>query len=383
MSVGYDDRVNRFGQPLRELCFTREDDERLAMGHPHLIELTDEALDPKKAQKLAAKAAYDVPVHHKTLRVRFPRAAAARFVRGARANEFQDWTRKAAPPDSAFSDASPITADEARELVRITMGVPGCTFNGNHRALYYVLEALVGTETVVDAILDGLEGLPTARVTHESGVPDRKTGGAAFILGFMFLRLEPRSRAARENRLRAFLDRAHALCAKAGSTSWELVPAIERVLDGWSAPSLTAGGYVYASGYVFATDDLDRRLWRARRPLRLFARPRDHRVARQAAPAQGSDHLDVRGSRDDSAPRCRDAVPRVRRKANGQRSPAPVVSRARGVGAPDLEKYARREREGDARRSRVMDIKIGAVRSYEDAPSCILAARGRDRRVRR
>jgi len=194
-----------------------------------------------------------------SLRVRFPRAAAAHFVRGARSKEFQDWTRSSPPPDSAFADGSPVSKDEAHDLVRVTMDVPGCSFNGNHRALFYVLEALVGTEAVVDAILDALEALPDKRITHEIGGPDRKTGGPAYLLGFMLRRLSPASRTTREKRLRALLDHAHALCAKASSTNWELIPVIESVLDGWSAPSLTTpGGYVYASRYVFATDDLER-----------------------------------------------------------------------------------------------------------------------------
>jgi len=106
--------------------------------------------------------------------------------------------------------------------------------------------------------MDCFEALPEKRITHESSGPDRKTGGAAFLLGFMLLRLTPKSRTARTKRLRAFLDHAHALCAKAKNTNWELVTRLECVLDGWSAPSLSAGGYVYSSRYVFATDDLDR-----------------------------------------------------------------------------------------------------------------------------
>ena len=246
--------TNAFGQAIRPLCFTRADDERLALGYPHMIELTDEPLDVKKAQKIAAKTAHDATVNIR----RFPRAAAPHFVRGARAKEFQDWMQKAKPPDSAFADGSPVSKDEARELVGRALAVTGCVFLANQRTFFYVLEQLAGTETVADAILDGLEALPEKRITHEIGGPDRKTGGAAFLLGFLLLRVPPKSRATRTKRLRAFLDRAHVLCKKAKKTNWELVSELERVLDGWSAPSLTSGGYVYSSRYAFATDDLDR-----------------------------------------------------------------------------------------------------------------------------
>jgi hypothetical protein len=247
--------TNAFGQPIRKLCFTRENDERLALGYPHMIELTDEPLDAKKAQAFAAKAAYDTMPH----RVRFPRVAAPHYVRVARAQEFQG-DRESPPPAAAFADGSPVSKDEARELVRTTIDADGVTFWAYHETFYFLLEALVGTETVVDAILDGLEALPPKRITNELfNGRDRKTAGAAFLLGFMFLRLPPKARAPREKRLRALLDRSHALLAKTKKkTDGEIVPAIERVLDGWSAPSLSAGGYVYSSRYAFATDDLDR-----------------------------------------------------------------------------------------------------------------------------
>jgi hypothetical protein len=191
--------------------------------------------------------------------VRFSRAAAPHFVRGARMKEFQG-DRGDPPPATAFADGSPVSKDEARALVAATIAEDGVTFSAYHETFYYVLEALVGTEAVVDAILDGLEALPPKRITNElSNGRDRKTAGAAFLLGFMFLRLAPASRTAREKRLRALLDRSRELVATAKAKSeGEIVPAIERVLEGWSARSLGTSGYVYSSRFAFATDDLDR-----------------------------------------------------------------------------------------------------------------------------
>jgi hypothetical protein len=255
----YDSRVetNAFGQPIRPLCFTREDDERLALGYPHLALLTEEPLDAKKAQAFAAKIAHDPTMH----RVRFPRAAAPNYVRGARTKELQnEWSRDKPPPAAAFADASPVSKDEARDLVKATIAVDAIGFTSYHQTFYYVLEGLVGTEVVVDAIIDALEALPAKRFTHELfNGRDRKTAGAAFLLGFMFLRLAPASRAAREKRLRKLLDRTHEQCAKSKSKSHgEIVAALECVLDGWSAACFSLGEYAYASRYVFATDDLDR-----------------------------------------------------------------------------------------------------------------------------
>jgi hypothetical protein len=254
------ERNNAFGQPVRALCFRQEDDEALARGYPHLIELTDEPLDAKKAQKLAAKAAHDDRLATTKLRVRFPRAASSHFVRGARAKEFQSWTRTGGPaPESAFADGSAVSPDEAHELVALSVKVAGCSSNPNHRAFYYVLEALVGTEIVAAAILDALEAMPDKRLTHEPGGPDRKTAFAVCALGMMLVRVPAGARAAQTKRLRALLGRAHAASNKAKSTGWEIVGALERVLDGWGAPSLAqADGYKYASEYVFATNDLDR-----------------------------------------------------------------------------------------------------------------------------
>jgi hypothetical protein len=122
-----------------------------------------------------------------------------------------------------------------------------------------LLEALVGTETVVDAILDGLEALPPKRITHELfNGRDRKTGGAAFLVGFMLFRLAPAAREPREKRLALLRDRARALCAKSKSRSdGMIIEALERVTSGWAAFTST-GDYAYASYYAFATDDLDR-----------------------------------------------------------------------------------------------------------------------------
>jgi hypothetical protein len=128
-------RNNSFGQTVRELCFRREDDEALARGYPHFIALTDEPLDAKKAQKLAAKASHDERLATK-LRVRFPRAAASQFVRGARAKEFQSWTKTGGPaPESAFADGSTVSPDEARELVAVSVKVAGCSSNANPSGL--------------------------------------------------------------------------------------------------------------------------------------------------------------------------------------------------------------------------------------------------------
>ena len=164
-----------------------------------------------------------------------------------------------APPSSAFADGSPVSADEAHELVRLTMKVPGCSFNVTHRAFFYVLEELVGTEVVVSATLDALEALPDKRFTSFS--PDRKTGDVAYVLGFMFERLPPKPREANEKRLRAVLDRARAVTAKSRSPDYEILCPMEEVVEGWKAARVASkpiNTTVPASRYRFATDDLDR-----------------------------------------------------------------------------------------------------------------------------
>jgi hypothetical protein len=76
------------------------------------------------------------------------------------------------------------------------------------------------------------------------------------LLGFLFLRLAPKARKAREERLRAMLARARDLGAAAKSTGWEIVGAIASVLEGFKAPSLASPGpYVYLDRYVFAIED--------------------------------------------------------------------------------------------------------------------------------
>jgi hypothetical protein len=247
------------GQEIKTLCFTREHDELLARGYPHVAILEETGTPAKKAAKLAATLAgapQKITANH---RVRFPAEVAPHFVRGAHAREFHDWTRNQAIPDAAFAEGGKVGEDEARALIAKSVEIPGCSFNVHNESMFFLLEQLVGTEVVVDATLGALEALPEKRWTHEESGPDRKTGGAAFLLGFLFLRLRSEVRKKHEARYRALLARVHALCDKANSKSFELVSGAEKVLLGFQASALASPGpYVYLGRYVFATDDLER-----------------------------------------------------------------------------------------------------------------------------
>jgi hypothetical protein len=249
---------NAFGQPIVPLCFTRADDELLALGYPHLRRLVDGHKDDKNSRKSAALAANDNRSLNRNYRSFWPRKTAERFVRAARSAEFQNWMGEPTP-DSYFAEGGPVSPDEARALIAATMKVRGCTFLPKCRDLFYVLEAMVGTELVVDAILDGLEALPDRSWTQEKGGPDRKTGEAAFLLGFLFLRLTERSRAERRARLRTIFDLGHTLIAKAGTQSFELVDGIDMVLEGSRARKCAnPGPYTYLFRYLHAGDDVDK-----------------------------------------------------------------------------------------------------------------------------
>jgi len=249
--------TNPFGQSVRSLCFTREDDELLALGYPHLLRLVDDHKDDKNAAKVALKAANDAKTILKSYRIDWPRKTAERFVRAARTPEFQNWLGEMVP-SSAFAEDGPVSLDEAHALVLGTLKVPGCTFLLRHRSLYFLLEAMVGTEAVIDAMLDGLDALPDHRWTKESG-PDRKTGYAAALLGFFLLRVTEASRVKRKARLQATFDRAKSLVAAAGSESWEVTGGVGMVLEGSHARvCMHPGPYTYLDWYIHAVDDVEK-----------------------------------------------------------------------------------------------------------------------------
>lgn len=251
--------LNSFGQPVKPLCFRREDDELLALGYPHLRQLIDGHKGDQKPAAAALMAANQPALIPKRYRIGWPREVAQRFVRAARSKAFQDWTNSEPTPAAFFETGGAVSAPEARELLAACMEVPGCTFQRKHEDLYYLLEAMVGTEVVVDAILGALEAFRPGKWTKEAGGPDRKTAGAIVVLGFLVLRLTPAAREKALARLKAISAAARSAVGKGPEENWELTGALGMVLDGSKASKCQGTGpYDYLDWHLFADDDLDK-----------------------------------------------------------------------------------------------------------------------------
>ena len=243
---------------IKTLCFDPADDVLLARGYPHLARLVDGHADDRKPAAAALKVVNRPASIHARYRIDWPRKVAEHFVRAARSKEFQAWTNMEVPA-AAVAQGGPVLADEARELLHRTVATPGCTFLARYESLVYVLEAMVGTEVVVEAILEALEALPDARWLVETSGPDRKGGGMAFVLGFLFLRVAPERAADQRDRLRRLYERVRVAIAAVGkSESWELTNGVEMVCEGSKARKCQSPGpYTYLDRYIFADDDLD------------------------------------------------------------------------------------------------------------------------------
>ncbi len=243
-------QLNAFGQEIKPLCFTRAEDELLALGYPHLRRLVNgHPDDGKKADAKARTAA----TNHKqllTYRVEWPRGVAERFVRLSPNDWFQDWqAREPAPPElGVAAPAGTVSEDEARAILAHAVPFHGCNHGLRVRAVDFLLEQMVGTEVAVDAILSVLEQLPAARFCAED-TPDRQLAGHVLNVGHMLLRLTPSRREHHRARLEALWDTHHQ-----GSKAWEVMMALDRVLHGAKA-FVGWTGYDYLEWHLHVLDD--------------------------------------------------------------------------------------------------------------------------------
>jgi hypothetical protein len=244
--------TNAFGQEIKQLCFTPEQDELLALGYPHLARIVDGHADDAKPEANARKAATKGPALFARQGV-WPREVAHRFVRLARTDWFQDWQQRA-PTAAELAvpiAGGPVSEDEARAILAFAVKQEGCIHPPRMTSVTFLLEQMVGTEVVVDAILDAMEKLPEARFRTEKS-PDRQLGGYVWSVGFMLLRLPAARRAHHRARLEALWDAHHA-----GSKAFEVMVPLDRVLHGAAAFSAWSGACGYLDWYVFV-DDVDR-----------------------------------------------------------------------------------------------------------------------------
>lgn len=241
---------NAFAQEIKPLCFTRADDERLALGYPHLRQLVDGHPDDGKKADTKARLAATNTKQLLTYRVAWPRGVAERFVRLSPNTWFQDWQARPPTPSelAVAAPAGTVSEEEARAILAHAVPSHGCNHSLRVRAVDFLLEQMVGAEVVVDAILGTLEQLPTPRFRAER-TPDRQLAGHVLNVAHMLLRLPEERREHHRARLKALWETHHQ-----GSLAWEVMTALDRVLHGAKA-FVGWTGYDYLEWHIHVTDD--------------------------------------------------------------------------------------------------------------------------------
>jgi hypothetical protein len=181
-------------------CHTAEQTRLYERGYPYMTVLVDGHKDDKKPALAAIKVFRE---YYGVYHVRWPRRVAHAFVRASAVACDGDWrTDEVAKAASSTAD---ITADEAKSIIQAFFA-EGRRGGGIHQTFHaiFTLEALVGTDVVLGAIVTGLEALPNARWnapdSNKTGFDD-EPALLAYATGLLLLRTT--QRAAFEARLEA------------------------------------------------------------------------------------------------------------------------------------------------------------------------------------
>ncbi|MCB9594638.1 MAG: DUF4132 domain-containing protein [Sandaracinaceae bacterium] len=281
---------NEFGAEIRPLCFTEAQDRLLACGYPHLFRLVDGHPHGKKPLKHAEKAAYFAGGY----RVDWPREVALRVARASLRPRFSKHGEVNGPDRAALEDETPLTVEEARAALALAMSRRGVDQYWRCVQLPLLLEAIVGTEPVVDAILSELEALPIERFVVDKR--DLLIARIAFQTGFLLERLLPERREHHLGRLRALHEAKVRAKAEGLGNGNDLSADIEKIVLG--SQSVTCGGsYEYIDRYAFWTDAPDR-IHELARSKETVARSLDVRFVYIAGPRVLED-LAIKTSADD------------------------------------------------------------------------------------
>jgi hypothetical protein len=236
-------------------CHTAAQTALYQRGYPYLVELTDGHKDDKKPSSIVTRAykSYWGPYH-----VAWPRLTAAAFVRASAVCVDGDWS--APEVAKAASATGAISTDEARAIVA------GWFENADRPSWYQVhhpvlvLEALAGTDAVLDAISERLERRIDA---PEDG--EKEHGLFAFVTGFLLLRCT------KANERRARLEAVYQAGVKKGLAVGEhsLRGALDLALHGneGAARALANSHWQYWYYYLMV-DDPAEHLARLARPYK-------------------------------------------------------------------------------------------------------------------
>ncbi len=225
-------------------CHTPEQQRLYERGWPYLVQLVDGHKDDKKPSISATKVFREYfGVYH----VNWPRLTAAAFVRASAKTKDSDWdspeVAKAATSTGPVSDAeaAAIVAAAFERRVRGDMN--------ELRHILFALEALTGTDVVLEAVVKALEGLPKKRYSAND---DENPAYIAYLSAFLLLRSEKRTAFAK--RLEAIYDAT--VKAKAHEGEHSVRGALDLALHGnaGAARTLASSHWQYWYWYLHVDD---------------------------------------------------------------------------------------------------------------------------------
>ncbi|MCB9758476.1 MAG: hypothetical protein H6739_01415 [Alphaproteobacteria bacterium] len=189
-------------------CFTPEQDRQFALGWPHVRRLDPDHPDDNDPQASAMRYLDQLDFTSRMVwgyRTAMGLARAwgqpaifdlAPAVRGLRIEA-----------EEAIWNARPLQAEEARALLRTRMTAPvGGIGERTPRTFVLLLEALVGSEPIADAMTSILEEMTITELRQHWALPPRVT----YQLGHLMLRVSPQTAATLRRRLQDVLRRGTA-----------------------------------------------------------------------------------------------------------------------------------------------------------------------------
>jgi hypothetical protein len=243
---------------MSSLCFTKEEDARLARGWPHCVVFVDG--HPHDARPLPSATAVVGNIDAK-YRTEWPREVAYRFLRAGCITQF----RKSNFADSKLTKATreiletpgPMSKDEAKRA--LADAVVSCEQHYAFKVqdFVYGIEALIGSDDALDALVTGFEASSTS-LPASGGTPLHtyfKTY-AAGALGMMLLRASPSAKKKLLPRLEAQAERFGAAGKKHRDWGW-CGEHFDMSLHGAAGVKRVMTGSVQMDYLVYAHDDPD------------------------------------------------------------------------------------------------------------------------------
>ncbi|MCA9493750.1 MAG: hypothetical protein KC621_27645 [Myxococcales bacterium] len=186
-------------------CFDAAGDEAFALGWPHVRRLTDESVDAfRSALRHLSEPDFDLSIH-------WPRPLAAALVHAWGVGQLfhlapgsREFSQAA--EEAAFSTVAP-TPDQVRQYLSERLSrSPMWASERATESFVLLMEALVGSEVVVDAILEHLEGLDG----HELNDHLVQPAWITFQLGYLLLRVPAAAAKEYQARMRSLVSGAGA-----------------------------------------------------------------------------------------------------------------------------------------------------------------------------